>query len=82
MFMTFTTGMIIFLSITAAAAVFVQTGARSASNVPTCFVFILGSVFAFAFTSMQHIYLAEFISNDLKTKGMGTSRLQRALLDL
>ena len=57
-------GMSICLAIVAgAAADFENTGSGPASKASIAFIFIFGSVFAFAFTSMQPIYPAEVLSS-------------------
>lgn len=71
-----TTGLIICLSITAGtAAGYVNTGSQTSSSASIAFIFIFGAVFAFAFTSMQPIYPAEVMSNDMRAKGMGTYKI-------
>lgn len=76
MFMGSTTGMIISLALTSAtAAVFVNTGSTAASTASIFFIYLFGAVFAFGFTSMQPIYPAEVMSNDMRAKGMGTFKL-------
>jgi uncharacterized membrane protein YadS len=57
------------------AADFVQTGSRTASVASISFIYIFGSVFALAFTSMQPIYPGEVLSNDMRAKGMGIFQL-------
>ena len=76
MFMGSTLGMIICLSITAAtAATFVNTGSQAAASTSIAFIFVFGAVFSWAFTSMQPIYPAEVMSNDMRAKGMGTFKI-------
>jgi MFS family permease len=71
-----TLGMAICLSITAGtAADYVHTGSQTASKASIAFIFVFGSVFAFAFTSMQPIYPGEVLSNDMRAKGMGVFQL-------
>ncbi|KAI9753774.1 MAG: hypothetical protein M4579_005008 [Chaenotheca gracillima] len=66
-----TTGMIISLTITAGAtAGFVNNGSKASSDVSIAFIYIFGFIFAFAYTSMQPIYPAEVMSNDMRAKGM------------
>ncbi|OQV04538.1 hypothetical protein CLAIMM_09401 [Cladophialophora immunda] len=66
-----TFGMIICLSITAGtAAGYVNTGSKSSSDASIAFIYIFGVVFAFAYTSMQPIYPAEVMSNEMRAKGM------------
>lgn len=76
MFMGSTTGMIFSLAATAAtAAVFVNTGSTAASTASIFFIYLFGCIFAFGFTSMQPIYPAEVMSNDMRAKGMGTFKI-------
>ncbi|ORY04970.1 lactose permease [Clohesyomyces aquaticus] len=76
MLLASTAGLIIALSITAGtAAGYVNTGSKTSSSVSIAFIFIFGAVFAFAFTSMQPIYPAEVMSNDMRAKGMGTYKI-------
>jgi MFS family permease len=71
-----TAGLVIALSITAGtAAGYVKTGSKSSSSASIGFIFIFGAIFAFAFTSMQPIYPAEVMSNDMRAKGMGTYKI-------
>ncbi|KAF2260656.1 sugar transporter [Lojkania enalia] len=71
-----TAGLIICLSITAGtAAGYVNTGNHASSSASIAFIFIFGAVFAFAYTSMQPIYPAEVMSNDMRAKGMGTYKI-------
>jgi nitrate/nitrite transporter NarK len=71
-----TAGLILALSITAGtAAGYVNTGSKTSSTASIAFIFIFGAIFAFAFTSMQPIYPAEVMSNDMRAKGMGTYKL-------
>ncbi|KAF1953244.1 lactose permease [Byssothecium circinans] len=71
-----TAGLIIALSITAGtAAGYVNTGSKTSSSASIGFIFVFGAIFAFAFTSMQPIYPAEVMSNDMRAKGMGTYKL-------
>jgi MFS family permease len=71
-----TAGLIIALSITAGtAAGYVNTGSKTSSSASIGFIFVFGAVFAFAYTSMQPIYPAEVMSNDMRAKGMGTYKL-------
>ena len=66
-----TIGMAICLSITAGtAAGYVNTGSVPSSDVSIAFIYIFGCVFAIAYTSMQPIYPAEVMSNDMRAKGM------------
>lgn len=66
-----TVGMIICLSITAGtAAGYVNTGSQTSSRASIAFIYIFGCVFAFAYTSMQPIYPAEVMSNEMRAKGM------------
>ncbi|KAF2807562.1 sugar transporter [Mytilinidion resinicola] len=69
-------GMIIALAITAGtAAGYVKTGSDASSSASIAFIYIFGAVFAWAWTSMQPIYPAEVMSNDMRAKGMGTYKL-------
>ncbi|KAF2117246.1 sugar transporter [Lophiotrema nucula] len=71
-----TAGLIISLAIAAGtAAGYVQTKSQVASSASIAFIFIFGAIFAFGFTSMQPIYPAEVMSNDMRAKGMGTYKL-------
>ncbi|CAG8957269.1 hypothetical protein HYFRA_00010691 [Hymenoscyphus fraxineus] len=71
-----TAGLVLALSITAGtAAGYVNTGSKSSSTTSIAFIFIFGAIFAFGFTSMQPIYPAEVMSNDMRAKGMGTYKL-------
>lgn len=71
-----TAGLIVCLSITAGtSAGYVNTGSKTSSSTSIAFIFIFGAVFAFAFTSMQPIYPAEVMSNDMRAKGMGTYKI-------
>lgn len=72
MMMGSTLGMAISLAITAGtAAGYVHTGSTASSNASIAFIYIFGSVFAFAMTSMQPIYPGEVLANDMRAKGMG-----------
>lgn len=76
MLMGATLGMAVCLAIAAGtAAGFVQTGSQQASVASITFIYIFGSVFALAFTSMQPIYPGEVLSNDMRAKGMGVFQL-------
>ncbi|GAB1743263.1 hypothetical protein NU219Hw_g9112t1 [Hortaea werneckii] len=57
------------------AADFVGSGSRSASVASITFIYLFGSIFALAFTSMQPIYPGEVLSNDMRAKGMGVFQL-------
>lgn len=71
-----TAGLVVALSITAGtAAGYVNTGSKTSSQASIGFIFVFGAIFAFAFTSMQPIYPAEVMSNDMRAKGMGTYKL-------
>ncbi|KAK8085837.1 hypothetical protein PG997_007108 [Apiospora hydei] len=71
-----TAGLILSLAIAAGtAAGYEHTGSRAASSASIAFIFVFGAVFAFAFTSMQPIYPAEVMSNDMRAKGMGTYKI-------
>ena len=76
MLMGVTVGMAVCLAIAAGtAADFVNTGSKTASVASISFIYIFGSVFALAFTSMQPIYPGEVLSNDMRAKGMGIFQL-------
>lgn len=65
-----TAGMAVCLAIAAGtAAGYVETKSHTASSASIAFIYIFGSVFAFAFTSMQPIYPGEVLSNDMRAKG-------------
>jgi hypothetical protein len=71
-----TAGLIVALSITAGtAAGYVNTGSKTSSSASIGFIFVFGAIFAFAYTSMQPIYPAEVMSNDMRAKGAGTYKL-------
>ena len=71
-----TLGMATALAITAGtAAGYVQTGSKTSSNASIAFIYIFGSIFAFAFTSMQPIYPGEVVSNDMRAKAMGVFQI-------
>jgi MFS family permease len=71
-----TAGLVIALSLTAGtAAGYINTGSVTCSSASIGFIFVFGAIFAFAFTSMQPIYPAEVMSNDMRAKGMGTYKL-------
>ena len=71
MFMLSTSGMAICLAIVAGgSAGYVNSGAVPSSKAGIAFIFVFGVVFAFAFTSMQPIYPAEVMTNDMRAKGM------------
>jgi hypothetical protein len=71
-----TLGMATALAITAGtAAGYVQTGSKTSSNASIAFIYIFGSIFAFAFTSMQPIYPGEVVSNDQRAKAMGVYQI-------
>lgn len=71
-----TMGMAICLAIAAGtAAGYVQTGSKASSSASIAFIYVFGSVFALAFTSMQPIYPGEVLSNDMRAKGMGVFQL-------
>ncbi|KAI7215970.1 general substrate transporter [Hortaea werneckii] len=57
------------------AADFVGSGSRPASVASITFIYLFGSIFALAFTSMQPIYPGEVLSNDMRAKGMGVFQL-------
>ncbi|KAL6242514.1 hypothetical protein RBB50_010654 [Rhinocladiella similis] len=66
-----TFGMVICLAITAGtAAGYVNTGSKASSKASIAFIYIFGVTFAFAYTSMQPIYPAEVMSNEMRAKGM------------
>ncbi|KAI6812810.1 general substrate transporter [Hortaea werneckii] len=57
------------------AAHFVGSGSKPASVASITFIYLFGSIFALAFTSMQPIYPGEVLSNDMRAKGMGVFQL-------
>lgn len=76
MLMGATVGMAVCLAVAAGtAADFVQSGNHQSSIASIAFIYIFGSVFALAFTSMQPIYPGEVLSNDMRAKGMGVFQL-------
>ncbi|KAF2870057.1 lactose permease [Massariosphaeria phaeospora] len=76
MLMGATAGMVVALAITAGtAAGYVHTGSKTSSSASIGFIFVFGAIFAFAYTSMQPIYPAEVMANDMRAKGMGTYKL-------
>lgn len=76
MLMGVTLGMAVCLAIAAGTASdFVHTGSKASSIASITFIYIFGSVFALAFTSMQPIYPGEVLSNDMRAKGMGIYQL-------
>ena len=76
MLMGVTLGMAVCLAIAAGTASgFVHTGSKASSITSITFIYIFGSVFALAFTSMQPIYPGEVLSNDMRAKGMGIYQL-------
>jgi MFS family permease len=76
MLLTATAGLTIALAITAGtAAGYVNTGSKASSSASIGFIFVFGAIFAFAFTSMQPIYPAEVMANDMRAKGMGTYKI-------
>ena len=71
-----TMGMAVCLAIAAGtAAGYVKTGSKASSSASIAFIYVFGSVFALAFTSMQPIYPGEVLSNDMRAKGMGVFQL-------
>ena len=71
-----TAGLVVALALAAGtAAGYEATASRAASSASIAFIFVFGAVFAFAFTSMQPIYPAEVMSNDMRAKGMGTYKI-------
>ncbi|KAK8040263.1 general substrate transporter [Apiospora marii] len=71
-----TAGLILSLAVAAGtAASYEQTGSRASSSASIAAIFAFGAVFAAAFTSMQPIYPAEVMSNDMRAKGMGTYKI-------
>jgi MFS family permease len=71
-----TMGMAVCLSIVAGTASgYVQTGGKAVSSASIAFIYVFGSVFALAFTSMQPIYPGEVLSNDMRAKGIGVFQL-------
>lgn len=76
MLLSVTMAMSVCLAIAAGtAADFVHSGSKAASVASIAFIYIFGSVFALAFTSMQPIYPGEVLSNDMRAKGMGVYQL-------
>ncbi|KAF2151592.1 general substrate transporter [Myriangium duriaei CBS 260.36] len=76
MLMGVTIGMAVCLAIAAGTASdYVKSGSKAASSASIAFIYIFGSVFALAFTSMQPIYPGEVLSNDMRAKGMGVFQL-------
>ena len=76
MFLFTTLGMAVSLAIAAGtAAGYQHTGSKTCSSASIAFIYIFGSVFAFAFTSMQPIYPGEVLANDMRAKGMGVFQL-------
>lgn len=76
MFLISTGGVIVSLAITAGtAAGYVHTGSKASSSASIAFIYIFGAIFAWAYTSMQPIYPAEVMSNDMRAKGMGTYKI-------
>src|ERR1700737_3849779 len=66
-----TIGMIIcFAIITGTTAGYINNGSREASIASIAWIYVFGIVFAFAYTSMQPIYPAEVLGNDMRAKGM------------
>jgi uncharacterized membrane protein YqaE (UPF0057 family) len=71
-----TLGMAVCLAIAAGtAAGYEQNGSKASSSASIAFIYVFGSVFALAFTSMQPIYPGEVLSNDMRAKGMGVFQL-------
>lgn len=71
-----TASMAVCLAIAAGtAAGFEKTGSQVTSITSITFIYLFGSVFALAFTSMQPIYPGEVLSNDMRAKGMGIYQL-------
>ena len=71
-----TAGMAVCLAIVAGtAAGYVHTKSKESSSASIAFIYIFGSVFALAFTSMQPIYPGEVLSNDMRAKGMGVFQI-------
>lgn len=76
MLMGVTLGMSVCLAIAAGtAAGYEENGSKAASSASIAFIYVFGSVFALAFTSMQPIYPGEVLSNDMRAKGMGVFQL-------
>lgn len=75
-----TAGMVICLAIaTGTSAGYVETGSQISSRFCIAFIYIFGSVFAFAYTSMQPIYPAEVMSNEMRAKGMWLAQFTSGL---
>lgn len=71
MFLMSTGGMVVCLAIVAGgAAGYVEENSVPASRASIAFIYVFGVVFAWAFTSMQPIYPAEVMTNDMRAKGM------------
>lgn len=70
MFLMSTGGMVVCLAVVAGgAAGYVESDSIPASRASIAFIYIFGVVFAWAFTSMQPIYPAEVMTNDMRAKG-------------
>ncbi|KAK8196500.1 hypothetical protein M8818_006665 [Zalaria obscura] len=70
MFLASTAGMVLCLAIAAGGAAGYTEGSIPASKASISFIYVFGVVFAVAYTSMQPIYPAEVMTNDMRAKGM------------
>ncbi|KAJ6259708.1 Lactose permease [Drechslerella dactyloides] len=69
-----TCGLVVCLSIiTAAAGAYEHTHSQVMSGTLVIWIYIFGIVFALGYTSMQPIYPAEVMTNDMRAKGMALS---------
>ena len=76
MLLSVTAVMAVCLAIAAGtAAGYAETKSKTSSSASIAFIYIFGSVFALGYTSMQPIYPAEVLSNDMRAKGMGVYQL-------
>lgn len=69
MFLASTAGMVLCLAIAAGGAAGYTEGSIPASKASISFIYVFGVVFAVAYTSMQPIYPAEVMTNDMRAKG-------------
>jgi len=71
MMMSSTIGIVIcFIFIAASTATFEKTKEKSMSILSILFIYIFGVVFAFAYTSMQPVYVPEVLTTQMRAKGM------------
>ncbi|KAF3922647.1 hypothetical protein ABW21_db0201703 [Orbilia brochopaga] len=69
-----TCGLVVCLSIiTAAAGAYEHTHSQVMSGTLVLWIYLFGIVFALGYTSMQPIYPAEVMTNDMRAKGMALS---------